>query len=90
LLDYRSYATAQGIVYDSATPHPISYDDLAACGKAQGIDIRPASAGGDIKIGDILLIRSGFVEDYYKRSAEENAKIGLRHNDSGRGRCAGF
>jgi kynurenine formamidase len=81
LLDYRSYATAQGIVYDSATPHPISYDDLAACGKAQGIDIRPASAGGDIKIGDILLIRSGFVEDYYKRSAEENAKLGLRHGD---------
>jgi kynurenine formamidase len=89
LLDYRSYATSQGIVYDSATPHPISYDDLAACGKAQGIDIRPASTGGDIKIGDILLVRSGFVEDYYKRSAEENAKLGLRHGDGGEQLWAG-
>jgi len=78
LLDYRSYASSQGITYDSATPHPISYDDLAACGKAQGIDIRPASQGGDIKIGDILLVRSGFVEDYYKRTSEENEKLGLR------------
>jgi hypothetical protein len=78
LLDYRSYADSQGIKYDTATSHPISYDDLVACGKYQGIDIRPASQGGDIKIGDILLIRSGWIEDYYSRSEEERAKLALR------------
>ena len=51
---------------------------MAACGKSQGIDIRPASQGGDIKIGDILLVRSGWTEDYYSRSEEENSKLGLR------------
>ena len=78
LLDYRSYASSQGITYDSATPHSISYAELEACGKAQGVDIRPVSKGGDIKIGDVLFIRSGYVEDYYKRSAQENEKLGLR------------
>lgn len=37
---------------------------LVEVGKFQGIDIRPESQGGDIKIGDILLIRSGFLKKY--------------------------
>ncbi|EHY54209.1 hypothetical protein HRR83_008219 [Exophiala dermatitidis] len=78
LLDYRSYADSQGIKYDTATSHAISYDDLVACGKAQGLDIRPQAQGGDIKIGDILLIRSGWVEDYYKRTPEERERLALR------------
>ena len=78
LLDYRSYATEKGIEYDSASTHPISYDDLVAVGKHQGLDIRPASQGGDIQIGDILFVRAGWTEDYYKRSAEENRAVGLR------------
>ena len=80
LLDYRSYAQANGIHYDPATSHAISYEDLVACGRSQGIDIRPASQGGDIKIGDILLIRSGFVESYNERSDEENKSLALRHH----------
>jgi len=84
LLDYRSYATSKGIQYESASTHSISYDDLVEVGKFQGIDIRPAAQGGDIKIGDILFVRAGFAEDYYKRSPEENAKIGLRtHGGTG-------
>ncbi|KAK5170344.1 uncharacterized protein LTR77_004931 [Saxophila tyrrhenica] len=78
LLDYRSYATEKGIKYDSASSHPISYDDLEAVGKHQGIDIRPAAQGGDIQIGDILFVRSGWTEDYYSRTAEQNREIGLR------------
>jgi kynurenine formamidase len=82
LLDYRSYADAHGIKYDTATSHAISYDDLVACGKYQNLDIRPAAQGGDIKIGDILLIRSGWTEDYYRRTPEERSALALRGHDS--------
>ena len=64
--------------YDPATLHSVSYADLEACGKYHGLDICPVSVGGNVKIGDILLVRSGFVEAYYVRSAEENASLGLR------------
>lgn len=84
LLDYRSFAESQNLTYDTATPHAISYADLVACGKYQNIDIRPASQGGDIRIGDILLIRSGFVADYYKRTPEERSRLALRHGDDGK------
>jgi kynurenine formamidase len=83
LLDYRSWADTQGIKYDTATSHAISYEDLVAVGKYQGIDIRPAAQGGDIKIGDILLIRSGWTEDFYRRTPEEREQLALRgHGDS--------
>ncbi|EXJ92128.1 hypothetical protein A1O3_00678 [Capronia epimyces CBS 606.96] len=81
LLDYRSYADTQGIKYDTATAHAISYDDLVACGKHQGLDIRPAAQGGDIKIGDILLIRFGWTVDYYRRTPEERERLALRGSD---------
>ncbi|KAL4978382.1 hypothetical protein BDW66DRAFT_149218 [Aspergillus desertorum] len=64
LLDYKSYAEAHNINYDPYTSHAISYADLAACGKYQNLDIRPESAGGELKPGDILLVRSGFVQRY--------------------------
>jgi kynurenine formamidase len=83
LLDYRAYADAHGIKYDTATAHAISYDDLVACGKWQGgLDIRPVAQGGDVKVGDILLIRSGWVEDYYMRTPEERERLALRGRDS--------
>lgn len=79
LLDYRSYAHAHNITYDPYTSHRISFAELQACGKWQGIDIRPASQGGDIKIGDILFIRSGWKEAYDSKSEEENFKLATRH-----------
>ncbi len=83
LLDYRSYADAHNIKYDTATAHAISYDDLAACGRWQdGFDIRPAAQGGDVKIGDILLVRSGWTEDYYRRTPEEREQLALRGHGS--------
>lgn len=62
LLDFGSYAEAEGlnpVFYDN---YKISYATLMSVAKAQGIDLRPASVGGDIKIGDILLVRSGFLK----------------------------
>ncbi|EXJ88509.1 hypothetical protein A1O1_05439 [Capronia coronata CBS 617.96] len=78
LIDYRAYAESQGIVYDSASYYSITYANLVACGKHQGLDIRPASEGGDIHVGDFLFVRSGFVQDYYAKSDEENTFLGLR------------
>ncbi|KAL2006039.1 hypothetical protein VTN00DRAFT_9693 [Thermoascus crustaceus] len=78
LLDYWGYAKANGITYDPYLGHAISYEELRKCGHAQGIDIRPESQGGHIKVGDILLIRSGWVERYHQLSPEERTAAALR------------
>lgn len=87
LLDYRSYADDRGIRYDAYESHHITYNHLYQCGKHQGIDIRPQAQGGDIKIGDLLFIRSGYVKAYYDRTREEhqetyngNQERGLENN----------
>lgn len=51
---------------------------LRACGLAQGIDIRPASAGGSILPGDMLFVRAGFVEVYHSKPADERTALALR------------
>lgn len=79
LLDYRGYAHKKGITYDAFDYHPISWEELYRCGKDQGIDIRPAAQGGDIKIGDMLFVRSGWKETYDSKSPDERAKAALRH-----------
>jgi hypothetical protein len=66
--------------YDHYT---ISYSELQACGKAQGIDIRPAAQGGHIQIGDILFIRSGFVSTYYSKTPDARAAGALRPHNHG-------
>ncbi|KAL9615056.1 MAG: hypothetical protein Q9167_000479 [Letrouitia subvulpina] len=81
LLDYRAYADKKGFQYSSFTDHRIPYEELYLCGKDQGVDIRPQAQGGDIKIGDLLFIRTGFVEAYYNiKSSEEWAKVALREH----------
>ncbi|KAF2269026.1 hypothetical protein CC78DRAFT_529639 [Lojkania enalia] len=79
LLDYRGYAEKKGINYDPFDYYPISWEELYQCGKDQGIDIRPAVQGGDIKIGDMLFVRSGWKETYDKKSPEDRDKAALRH-----------
>ena len=64
--------------------HTISLAELRACGKAQGIDIRPASQGGDIQIGDMLFIRSGFISTYYTKSPDARAAAALRPHTGGK------
>ncbi|KAF2146047.1 uncharacterized protein K452DRAFT_242544 [Aplosporella prunicola CBS 121167] len=83
LLDYRGYAHKKGIKYDPYEYYPISYEELYQCGKDQGIDIRPAAVGGDIMIGDILFVRSGFVESYNMRSPSERNALARRKHDFG-------
>jgi hypothetical protein len=64
--------------------YTISFAELQAYGKAQGIDIRPTSQGGDIQIGDILFIRSGFISTYYTKSLDARAAATLRPHTSGK------
>lgn len=83
LLDYRGYAAKKGIEYDPYDYYPISYADLEACGKDQGVDIRPAAQGGDIKVGDMLFIRAGWTERYHLKTAEDRRTLALRTGPGG-------
>ncbi|OJD31478.1 cyclase protein [Diplodia corticola] len=83
LLDYRGYATKKGIAYDPYDHYPISFEELYQCGKDQGIDIRPAAQGGDIKIGDMLFIRSGWTEAYNAKSPDERNALAVRPHEFG-------
>ncbi len=55
LLDYRRWALAQGIVYTPGERHEITVDALGATARAQGVDLGT---------GDILIVRSGWIEWY--------------------------
>ncbi|RAL11137.1 uncharacterized protein BO97DRAFT_444077 [Aspergillus homomorphus CBS 101889] len=68
LLDYRHHhlTTHPDDPYNPYTSHAITLSDLQSCAKAQGVNLLPASQGGDIQPGDILLVRSGFVEAYHR------------------------
>ncbi|KAA8651865.1 uncharacterized protein ATNIH1004_000763 [Aspergillus tanneri] len=89
LLDYRHYAETHSIPYDAYSAHAISLSELQACAAAQGLDLRPESQGGDVKVGDILMIRSGFVQRYHEfsSSTERNSRAanlqwaGLKQED---------
>lgn len=83
LLDYWGFAKDNGKEYDPWSYHPISYAELTACGKSQGIDIRPVSQGGDILPGDILMVRAGWAEAYNTRSPEERKAAGNREHRLG-------
>ncbi|RFU33147.1 hypothetical protein B7463_g3187, partial [Scytalidium lignicola] len=77
-LDFYSFSQASGKTYDPWTYYPFSYADLAACGRAQGIDIRPESQGGDVKPGDLLLVRGGWTDTYHNKTPKERTQIATR------------
>ncbi|KAI5804810.1 hypothetical protein DFH27DRAFT_590734 [Peziza echinospora] len=61
LLDYAGYLKAKGItVSDPFSAHNITIKNLREVAQHQGIKLKTVEEGGDIQIGDILLIRSGF------------------------------
>lgn len=66
LLQYSKICeTVPGLIFlDPYDRHAISYNELVKCGHSQGLNVRPASQGGDIQIRDILFVRAGFVEAY--------------------------
>lgn len=78
-----------GIHFNPYEADRISYAQLEACGKDQGIDIRPQVEGGDIQIGDMLFVRSGFIQSYYARSKEDRNKAALHAREHGQ-RWAGL
>ncbi|KAF2672288.1 hypothetical protein BT63DRAFT_422776 [Microthyrium microscopicum] len=82
LLDYWGYTIAHNKSYDAYAQHAISHADLVACGKWQGLDIRPASQGGDIQIGDMLFVRSGFNAAYASKTEEERTKLAKREGEA--------
>jgi kynurenine formamidase len=78
-LDWE-YAKSHGKAYDPWEYIAFSNKELAACGKSQGIDIRPASQRGDILPGDILVIRGGWAEAYNSRTPEVRETAGKRRH----------
>ena len=83
MIDYLGYAKKQGKTYDAFDNHGITLEELIAAGKDQGIDVRPKSQGGDIEIGDILFVRSGFVESYYAKGEKERHDLAVRPHQLG-------
>ncbi|OAI40329.1 hypothetical protein AYO38_06000 [bacterium SCGC AG-212-C10] len=57
LLDIPRHWASEGRSFDSGTDSRITVEDLEACRKAQGVEIRT---------GDVLIIRTGWI-DWYKR-----------------------
>ncbi|KAJ5224643.1 uncharacterized protein N7469_008146 [Penicillium citrinum] len=78
LLDYHHYAHAHSKPYNPYKAHEITFSDLQACAQFQGLDIRPESQGGDIRPGDILLVRSGFVQEYHKLNPDQRHAAATR------------
>ncbi|KAJ3343904.1 U4/U6-U5 snRNP complex subunit dib1 [Gonapodya sp. JEL0774] len=62
LLDYRRWALKNGIEYSPGSNHEITLENLKKVAEDEGVTL---------KIGDILLIRSGWIEWYESLSAEE-------------------
>ncbi|EXJ70752.1 uncharacterized protein A1O5_05742 [Cladophialophora psammophila CBS 110553] len=73
MLDFGRYAKANDL--------GISYPTSVAVAASQGIDLKPESQGGDVRIGDILLVRTGFLEHEASLSEEEKAKMHLRRHE---------
>ncbi|KPM42904.1 hypothetical protein AK830_g3614 [Neonectria ditissima] len=73
LLDYWAYAKAMDKHYDAARPHSITFDDLMGCLKWQQEmspdDLQP-------RVGDVLVVRSGFSARYHELHEDEEREIG--------------
>ena len=69
LLDWRSYALRNKIQYSPFTSHPIPLDELLAVAAEQNVTFRR---------GDVLLIRSGWTEEYLKLTTEQQLALSRR------------
>lgn len=67
LLDYASWAEKNGIKYSADTKHGIQYQELDQIAAEQGVELKP---------GDILILRTGWIKWYNSASAEERRKSG--------------
>lgn len=78
LLDYKAFADKNGIHFDPFDSHGISVDVLEKVKKAQG---------STFKYGDILLIRTGFIEALSGLTAEEQERCLSTHKAVGVKTC---
>lgn len=69
LLDWREYALRRAIEYSPFESHAIPLVELLEVAKEQRVDFRP---------GDVLLVRSGWMEEYHRLSAESKDCLGKR------------
>ncbi|KAF8891123.1 hypothetical protein CPB84DRAFT_1385113 [Gymnopilus junonius] len=71
LLDLVGYYTKNGdkLPYDPWTTHPITVAELEAVAKYQGVQFRR---------GDILLLRVGFIQKYYKETTAARQALSQR------------
>lgn len=69
LLDLERSAQAAGATYDPGTSHAFSVADLEAARKRAGVELRH---------GDILILRTGFVDWYTRQEAEDRTRIASR------------
>jgi hypothetical protein len=74
LLDYQRWAKQNGKSYEIFKHSPFTSADLEACAKDQGVEFR---------VGDVLIVRSGFVEYLRKFDNEGQTKAYM----SGQGMC---
>lgn len=74
LIDYKRWADEQGIKYNPFDAHRITIDEIERVAKAQGIEF---------KIGDIIIVRSGFTEALGDMSADEQAQALGTHRTCG-------
>lgn len=72
-MDYGRYAEANNIKPEFYDNYKISYTDLVNVARTQGIDLKPEGQGGDVRVGDILLIRSGFLKNANSLTDEQRA-----------------
>jgi len=78
LLDFFGWAESRNFPVYPFAEQAITLQQLHDVAKSQGIDLRPESEGGDVRVGDLLLIRSGFVKDYHGMSLGEREKMARR------------
>ncbi|KAI1495177.1 hypothetical protein F5X96DRAFT_676005 [Biscogniauxia mediterranea] len=69
LLDWRSWVLRNGIQYSPFSPHVIPLRELKEVAKEQNVTFQK---------GDILLIRSGWTEEYQKLTGDQKTKLAER------------
>ncbi|KAI1501410.1 hypothetical protein F5X99DRAFT_382398 [Biscogniauxia marginata] len=69
LLDWRSWVLRNGIQYSPFSPHVIPLAELKEVAKEQKVTFQK---------GDILLIRSGWTEEYQKLTRDQKTKLSQR------------
>lgn len=69
LIDWYRWARAQSRVIDATTAHPIPFSELMEALRHQGM------SPDDILQGDILIIRSGYIEQYESLAEEKAAEL---------------